>query len=293
MPVNINSAYKTYLEIVAAGGGLAGQPVSGVHGCQPGQHLHCPPSVWICFRSPGFYGHLSDLHHLAAGCPGVWRRPCGKSTAGWMPGPCCTWRAGRPTFRTALPRPGNPDFLNWIAARTTSKNSWIDAFFLPPPSPRFFSKKLLENQILRPSGKLRVRYERRKKFIFTRWNFAGHAGPVQANAFAGDADINLPGLSDVSFCQACLGQLMPFYSWGWLSVPLARRSDYCNTKQTRALQVHKSMGDVSATSSGKRAKTYLFQQGKFLAALWDPDRDLHDLLYFKFSTGEKLSARCW
>jgi K(+)-stimulated pyrophosphate-energized sodium pump len=38
-------------------------------------------------------------------------------------------------------------------------------------------------------------------------------------------------------------------------------------KQTRALPVHKSMGDVS-NIIWETCKTYLFQQGKFLAALW-------------------------
>ena len=38
-------------------------------------------------------------------------------------------------------------------------------------------------------------------------------------------------------------------------------------KQTRALPVHKSMGNVS-NIIWETCKTYLFQQGKFLAALW-------------------------
>jgi K(+)-stimulated pyrophosphate-energized sodium pump len=38
-------------------------------------------------------------------------------------------------------------------------------------------------------------------------------------------------------------------------------------KQTRALPVHKTMGDVS-NIIWETCKTYLLQQGKFLAALW-------------------------
>src|SRR6267142_3125329 len=87
-----------------------------------------------------------------------------------------------------------------------------------------------------------------------------------ANAFAGDADINLPSLTDVSFYQGkvsghgilCLGLAI---------CAVGAAFGLLQYKQTRALPVHKSMGDVS-NIIWETCKTYLFQQGKFLAALW-------------------------
>jgi K(+)-stimulated pyrophosphate-energized sodium pump len=87
-----------------------------------------------------------------------------------------------------------------------------------------------------------------------------------ANAFAGDADINLPGLSDVSFCQGALGSRAILFM-GLVICAVGAAFGLLQYKQTRALQVHKSMGDVS-NIIWETCKTYLFQQGKFLAALW-------------------------
>ncbi len=87
-----------------------------------------------------------------------------------------------------------------------------------------------------------------------------------ANAFAGDADINLPPLQNVTFFNGALsghallylglafcviGALFGFYEYG----------------RCRALPVHKSMSSVS-NMIWETCKTYLWQQGKFLVLLW-------------------------
>ncbi len=87
-----------------------------------------------------------------------------------------------------------------------------------------------------------------------------------ASAFAGDADINLPSLQDVSFFNGGLGARAILYS-GLIICAIGAAFGLWQYKQTRALQVHKSMGDVSHII-WETCKTYLFQQGKFLAALW-------------------------
>jgi K(+)-stimulated pyrophosphate-energized sodium pump len=86
------------------------------------------------------------------------------------------------------------------------------------------------------------------------------------STFAGDADIQLPSLQDASFLGGSLsGQTILFSG---LSVCIVGALfGIFQYRQTRALQVHKSMGDVSHII-WETCKTYLFQQGKFLAALW-------------------------
>jgi K(+)-stimulated pyrophosphate-energized sodium pump len=85
-------------------------------------------------------------------------------------------------------------------------------------------------------------------------------------AFAGDADINLPSLSDVSFYQGLVGSHGVLYL-GLVICAVGAAFGLLQYKQTRALPVHKSMRDVS-NIIWETCKTYLFQQGKFLAALW-------------------------
>jgi K(+)-stimulated pyrophosphate-energized sodium pump len=86
------------------------------------------------------------------------------------------------------------------------------------------------------------------------------------NAFAGDADIQLPSLQDTAFLGGSLsGHAILFFG---LAVCIAGAVfGIFQYRQTRALQVHKSMADVSHII-WETCKTYLFQQGKFLAALW-------------------------
>jgi K(+)-stimulated pyrophosphate-energized sodium pump len=86
------------------------------------------------------------------------------------------------------------------------------------------------------------------------------------NAFAGDADINLPSLQDVSFFGGGLGARVILCS-GLIICAIGAAFGLWQYKQTRALPVHKSMGDVS-NIIWETCKTYLFQQGKFLAILW-------------------------
>jgi K(+)-stimulated pyrophosphate-energized sodium pump len=87
-----------------------------------------------------------------------------------------------------------------------------------------------------------------------------------ANAFAGDADIRLPSLQDVSFYQGGVTSHAVLYL-GLIICAVGAAFGLLQYKQTRALSVHKSMGDVSNVI-WETCKTYLFQQGKFLAALW-------------------------
>ena len=59
-------------------------------------------------------------------------------------------------------------------------------------------------------------------------------------------------------------------------------------KQTKALPVHDSMADVSHTI-WETCKTYLFQQGKFLAILWVLIAGCM-VFYFKVLRGQKSAA---
>jgi K(+)-stimulated pyrophosphate-energized sodium pump len=86
------------------------------------------------------------------------------------------------------------------------------------------------------------------------------------NAFAGGgADINLPSLQDVSFPGGLSGRAILFA--GLAICVIGAAFGLLQYKQTRALQVHKSMADVS-NIIWETCKTYLWQQGKFLATLW-------------------------
>jgi len=91
---------------------------------------------------------------------------------------------------------------------------------------------------------------------------------IGAPAFAGEADIHLPDLSAVSFLiggKSVAGTTL--MHWGLLVCALGLAFGLYQYKQTAALPVHKSMEDVSQTI-WETCKTYLFQQGKFLTALW-------------------------
>ena len=86
------------------------------------------------------------------------------------------------------------------------------------------------------------------------------------NAFAGDADINLPPLQDVSFCGGALsGHAILFF--GLAVCVIGALFGLFQYQQTRALPVHPAMGNVSHII-WETCKTYLLQQGKFLVALW-------------------------
>ncbi len=87
-------------------------------------------------------------------------------------------------------------------------------------------------------------------------------------AFAGEADIQLPDLSTIFFTIA--GQAVSGLSlmYGGLGVCLIGiLFGLIQYKQTVARPVHEAMYEVSCTI-WETCKTYLFQQGKFLAAIW-------------------------
>jgi K(+)-stimulated pyrophosphate-energized sodium pump len=87
-----------------------------------------------------------------------------------------------------------------------------------------------------------------------------------ANAFAGEADINLPSLQDVTFFGGGLsGPVLLYIGLAFCAIGVL--FGFYEYKRCRALPVHKSMGDVSHMI-WETCKTYLAQQGKFLAVLW-------------------------
>jgi K(+)-stimulated pyrophosphate-energized sodium pump len=87
-----------------------------------------------------------------------------------------------------------------------------------------------------------------------------------ANAFAGDADINLPDLTQVTFPGVGLGGHALLYL-GLACCVVGSLFGFWEYGRCRALPVHKSMSSVS-NMIWETCKTYLFQQGKFLVLLW-------------------------
>ena len=87
-----------------------------------------------------------------------------------------------------------------------------------------------------------------------------------ANAFAGEADIKLPDLKGVTFLNGSLSGPVLLYL-GLAACVIGVLFGFYEYKRCRALPVHKSMGDVSHMI-WETCKTYLAQQGKFLAVLW-------------------------
>ena len=83
-------------------------------------------------------------------------------------------------------------------------------------------------------------------------------------AFASEADINLPDLSLVKFGSVSGLHLM--YA-GLVVCVIGLIFGLIQYKQTTAMPVHESMANVSQTI-WETCKTYLIQQGKFLAVLW-------------------------
>ncbi|MFM8469986.1 MAG: sodium-translocating pyrophosphatase [Limisphaerales bacterium] len=87
-------------------------------------------------------------------------------------------------------------------------------------------------------------------------------------AFAGEADINLPDLSKVSF--QLFGSPVSGYAlmyFGIVVCALGTLYGWLQYQQTKALQVHQSMHEISDII-WHTCKAYLFQQGKFLSILW-------------------------
>ncbi len=85
-------------------------------------------------------------------------------------------------------------------------------------------------------------------------------------AFASEADIKLPDLSQVSFMGGSLSG-MTILNVGLIICIIGLIFGIMQYVQTKNLPAHKAMLDVSQTI-WETCKTYLFQQGKFLMALW-------------------------
>jgi len=85
-------------------------------------------------------------------------------------------------------------------------------------------------------------------------------------AFASEADIKLPDLSQVSFMGGALSGMM-ILNVGLIICIIGLIFGVMQYVQTKNLPAHKAMLDVSQTI-WETCKTYLFQQGKFLIALW-------------------------
>lgn len=83
-------------------------------------------------------------------------------------------------------------------------------------------------------------------------------------AFASEADINLPDLRLVQF-GSVNGMYLMYAGLAVCVIGLV--FGLIQYKQTKAMPVHQCMSDVSQTI-WETCKTYLFQQGKFLAVLW-------------------------
>lgn len=85
-------------------------------------------------------------------------------------------------------------------------------------------------------------------------------------AFAGEADIKIPDLTQISFMGGALGGLT-ILNFGLVICAIGMFFGWRQYIQTKNLPAHQAMLDVSNTI-WETCKTYLFQQGKFLAGLW-------------------------
>jgi K(+)-stimulated pyrophosphate-energized sodium pump len=89
---------------------------------------------------------------------------------------------------------------------------------------------------------------------------------LAGTAFAGEADIKVPDLTQISFLGGSLSGLT-ILNIGLLICLIGIIFGVIQYVQTKNLPAHKAMLDVSQTI-WETCKTYLFQQGKFLVALW-------------------------
>jgi K(+)-stimulated pyrophosphate-energized sodium pump len=85
-------------------------------------------------------------------------------------------------------------------------------------------------------------------------------------AFAGEADIILPDLSQVTFMGGALSGML-ILNLGLVICIVGMAFGWMQYSQTKNLPAHQAMLDVSQTI-WETCKTYVLQQGKFLAALW-------------------------
>src|ERR1035441_3037982 len=87
-----------------------------------------------------------------------------------------------------------------------------------------------------------------------------------ASAFAGDADINLPDLTQVQFPGVSMGGHALLYL-GLAICAVGAMFGAWEFMRCKALPVHKAMSNVS-NMIWETCKTYLAQQGKFIMLLW-------------------------
>lgn len=85
-------------------------------------------------------------------------------------------------------------------------------------------------------------------------------------AFAGEADIKLPDLTQVNFMGGALSGML-ILNLGLAICVVGMIFGWMQYTQTKNLPAHQAMLDVSQTI-WETCKTYLLQQGKFLTALW-------------------------
>lgn len=108
----------------------------------------------------------------------------------------------------------------------------------------------------------------KKRTLFKIFSFAFVFFINTTLAFAGEADIHIPPLESIQF--ALWGNLvsgLTLMNWGLFICAIGVFFGILQYKQTKALPVHTSMSEVSATI-WETCKTYLTQQGKFLFGLW-------------------------
>ncbi|MGV8059459.1 MAG: sodium-translocating pyrophosphatase [Smithellaceae bacterium] len=89
---------------------------------------------------------------------------------------------------------------------------------------------------------------------------------LAGTAFAGEADIKLPDLTQITFLGGSLSG-MTILNVGLVICLIGMIFGVLQYVQTKNLPAHKAMLDVSQTI-WETCKTYLFQQGKFLIGLW-------------------------
>jgi len=103
------------------------------------------------------------------------------------------------------------------------------------------------------------------------WKRAGTLAAILAAsahpAFAGEADIHIPDLTSVHFDGLGGVSGLSLMYLGILLCAIGAVFGLVQYRQTKALPVHSSMGSVSHMI-WETCKTYLQQQGKFLAILW-------------------------
>jgi K(+)-stimulated pyrophosphate-energized sodium pump len=99
-----------------------------------------------------------------------------------------------------------------------------------------------------------------------KWSAAALVAVAPSALRASEADIKIPDLTQVSFFNGALSG-MNVLMIGLVVCVLGILYGWLQYIQTRNLQVHRSMAAVSQVI-WETCKTYLFQQGKFLAMLW-------------------------